>query len=70
MTYVETRIILKFYQKVWNNRQWKVEKVGGAKDCYLRGLSLSRGSGGMPPQEIKYCLEIEFGGIWGQKSII
>jgi len=27
-------------------------KVGGAEDCYLRGLTSSRGSGGMPPRKI------------------
>jgi len=40
------------------HRRWKVEKVGGAEHCYLRGLSLSRGSEACPPpQEIfeKYC---------------
>ena len=31
------------------HRRWKVEKVWGAEHCRLRGLSLSRGFGGMPP---------------------
>jgi len=51
------------------HRRWKVEKVGGAEQCYLKGLSLSRGSGGMSPREIfeKYCQEIEFGAFEAKK---
>jgi len=43
------------------HRQQKVEKVGGAEHCYFRGLSLSRGVGGMPPPQKIFARRLNLG---------